>query len=67
VAFGRSDHFGGATGPDKFNSPENVIHLDFIYLPGFQPDILIKEIRFFYEAPVSSAEIIMKNNAYQVF
>jgi hypothetical protein len=30
-AYGRSDHFGGQFGIDRFNSPENVIHQDIVY------------------------------------
>jgi leucyl aminopeptidase (aminopeptidase T) len=30
-AYGRSDHFGGQCGVDKFNSPSNVIHQDVVY------------------------------------
>jgi leucyl aminopeptidase (aminopeptidase T) len=30
-AYGRSDHFGGQCGVDKFNSPEDVVHQDVVY------------------------------------
>jgi len=39
IAFGRSDHFGGATGADDFSSPEAVVHIDRVYTPSMQPRI----------------------------
>jgi len=36
IAFGRSEHFGGIIGPDDFSSPEEVIHLDRIYISATQ-------------------------------
>lgn len=44
VAFGRSDHFGGDVGPDRFSSPTKVIHLDRIYIPQTQPRIRLLEV-----------------------
>jgi hypothetical protein len=40
IAFGRSEHFGGQIGPDAFSSPEAVIHIDRVYVPETQPDVL---------------------------
>lgn len=40
IAFGRSEHFGGQVGPDAFSSPEAVIHIDRVYVPDAQPDVL---------------------------
>jgi leucyl aminopeptidase (aminopeptidase T) len=45
VAFGRSDHFGGAVGPKDFSSPEAVIHLDRVYIPATQPRVRVREVR----------------------
>jgi hypothetical protein len=39
IAFGRSDHFGGAVGPGDFSAPGEVVHLDRIYLPSLQPRV----------------------------
>jgi len=44
VAFGRSDHFGGAVGPAAFSPPAAVIHLDRIYIPAVQPRIGIASV-----------------------
>jgi hypothetical protein len=40
IAFGRSEHFGGQVGPDAFSSPEAVVHIDRVYVPAAQPDVL---------------------------
>jgi hypothetical protein len=40
IAFGRSEHFGGQVGPDAFSSPEAVVHIDRVYVPEMQPDVL---------------------------
>ncbi len=39
VAFGRSEHFGGQVGPDRFSTPEAVIHQDHVYVPRIQPRV----------------------------
>jgi hypothetical protein len=44
IAFGRSEHFGGIIGPDDFSSPEEVIHLDRIYISATQPRITVQSI-----------------------
>jgi hypothetical protein len=31
VALGRSEHLGGATGPDSFGDPRHIWHQDFVY------------------------------------
>jgi hypothetical protein len=40
IAFGRSEHFGGQVGPGAFSSPEAVVHIDRVYVPEMQPDVL---------------------------
>ncbi|MCP4290834.1 MAG: hypothetical protein GY780_03250 [bacterium] len=45
IAFGRSDHFGGSVGPDDFSSPDAVIHLDRVYIPETQPDVVVREVK----------------------
>jgi hypothetical protein len=49
VAFGRSDHFGGATGPGAFRSPRNVVHVDWIYVPSVQRDIAVESLSLEFE------------------
>jgi len=45
-AFGLSDHLGGTTGEDAFNSPDNVIHRDFVYAKGNDIECSLLEIIF---------------------
>jgi aminopeptidase len=45
IAFGRSDHFGGTVGPADFSGPDAVIHLDRVYIPETQPQVLATEVR----------------------
>ncbi len=65
VAFGRSDHFGGAVGPKDFSSPEEVIHLDRIYIPATQPRISVKSLVLLYEN--SQGEILIEDGKYLIF
>ena len=43
IAFGRSEHFGGRVGPADFSSPDAVIHIDRVYVPETQPDVMVKQ------------------------
>jgi hypothetical protein len=52
VAFGRSDHFGGVTGPSLFSKPKNVVHIDWVYVPSVQPAIHVASVTFSYEDEV---------------
>ena len=65
IAFGRSDHFGGAIGPSDFSSPQEVIHLDRIYIPATQPRIMVKSITLGYEN--NQSELIMEDGKYLCF
>ena len=65
VAFGRSDHFGGIVGPKDFSSPQEVVHLDRIYIPATQPRIRIGSITLGY--PDGSTETVMKDGQYRIF
>lgn len=62
VAFGRSDHFGGAVGPKDFSAPSEVIHLDRIYIPAVQPRILVESLTLDYED--GSAETVIEKDKY---
>jgi len=59
IAFGRSEHFGGVTSPTSFRNPENVIHIDWVYVAATQPGIAVKSLLFSY--PDGGSEEIMKN------
>jgi len=41
IAFGRSDHFGGAVGVRDFTAPDKVIHIDRVYIPEVQPQVRV--------------------------
>ncbi|NTV81141.1 MAG: hypothetical protein HGA24_06935, partial [Candidatus Aminicenantes bacterium] len=65
VAFGRSDHFGGRVGPADFSRPEEVLHLDRIYIPATQPRIAVYSVVFRY--PGGPDELIMADGRYRIF
>ncbi len=44
IAFGRSDHFGGQTGPGRFTCPEAVVHIDRVYTPAIQPRVSVVSV-----------------------
>jgi len=60
IAFGRSDHFGGATGPQAFKSAARVVHVDWVYVPSIQPRISVDSLTFRYKE--NRAERIMNAN-----
>jgi hypothetical protein len=64
VAFGRSDHFGGATGPKAFRDPAKVIHLDRVYVPSLQPAVTVAEAVLV--APGGATETILRDGRYVV-
>lgn len=57
IALGRSDHFGGNTGPDSFKFKKNIWHQDYVYIKDIQPDITVKEVQI-------GNKIIIKNDKY---
>ena len=63
IAFGRSDHFGGITGPSAFRDPKRVVHIDRVYVPSVQPLVGLKEVTFLY---ASGQEPILSNGRYLV-
>ncbi len=65
VAFGRSDHFGGIVAPSDFSSPENVIHLDRVYIKKMQPRVSVKSIILDY--PDGDSKEIFINGEYSIF
>ena len=44
IAFGRSDHFGGAVGAADFTAPDRVIHIDRVYIPEVQPRVVVRSV-----------------------
>jgi hypothetical protein len=64
IAFGRSEHFGGITGPGAFKNPKKVVHQDFVYVPSLQPSVSINSATLHYVDRTD--EEIMKQNRYTV-
>jgi len=65
IAFGRSDHFGGAVGIKNFSKPEHVIHIDRIYIPETQPDIHVNHVTAVDEQGKETA--IIRDGEYEIF
>jgi leucyl aminopeptidase (aminopeptidase T) len=59
IAFGRSDHFGGVTSPASFRAPQNVIHIDWVYVPSVQRLITVDHVTFVY--PGGREEVIIRS------
>ncbi len=64
IAFGRSDHFGGAVGPRDFRDPDRVVHIDRVYVPECQPQIAVREVTLL--AGDGACEILMRDGRYLV-
>ena len=65
IAFGRSDHFGGAVGPRDFSAPSEVIHLDRIYIPATQPRLRVSSLVLAY--PDGTREEVMEEGRFRIF
>lgn len=64
IAFGRSEHFGGQVGPKDFSSPDAVIHIDRVYLPETQPNVVVKSVDLILEDETALA--LMRDGQYVV-
>ncbi|MBD3384923.1 hypothetical protein GF407_08340 [candidate division KSB1 bacterium] len=64
IAFGRSDHFDGYVGPQQFSSPENVVHIDRIYLHDIQPRITVSAVELEIDKKLT---LLIDNGRYTVF
>ncbi len=62
IAFGRSEHFGGQVGPAQFSSPAAVIHVDRVYIPETQPDVLVERVDLVL--PGAALVPVMRNQNY---
>lgn len=65
IAFGRSDHFGGAVGPADFSGPDAVVHLDRVYIPQVQPAVAVLSVTL--EGPDGDREIMRDGEWSGVF
>ena len=64
IAFGRSDHFGGLVGPQHFSSPQNVVHIDYVYIPETQSRVTVNKMELIF---AQKSQIIMNNNEYSLW
>ncbi|MFQ5639851.1 MAG: hypothetical protein ACE5IR_17875 [bacterium] len=64
IAFGRSDHFGGATSPQHFFDSNNVVHIDRIYIPEVQDKITTKKVVLEY--PDKQREEMIRDGEYLI-
>jgi hypothetical protein len=64
IAFGRSDHFGGAVGAAQFTSPEAVVHIDRVYVPSLQPRI--PRVNCTLVMPGGAGEPLIRDSAYVI-
>lgn len=62
IAFGRSEHFGGQVGPAAFSSPEAVVHIDRVYVPETQPDVVPAAVDLVFEDGARFA--LMRDGAF---
>lgn len=65
IAFGRSDHFDGSTGPDKFSTPKAVVHIDYVYAAKTQSRVSITRLDLRYAA--GEVERIIQHDKYIIF
>lgn len=65
IAFGRSDHFGGAVGVKDFTSPEKVVHIDRIYIPETQSRVNVDHVILNFED--GTTRTLMENGSYTLF
>ena len=62
IAFGRSDHFGGAVGPRDFRDPARVVHVDRVFVPECQPRVRVEEVTLCRDG--SALEVLMRDGRY---
>jgi hypothetical protein len=64
IAFGRSDHFGGHVGAAQFSGPDEVIHIDRVYIEALQPRIVVAQVEL--ELDDGARMHLMRNGHYVV-
>jgi len=65
IAFGRSDHFGGAVGAKDFSAPEKVEHTDRIFIPELQDRIHVDFVQLVI--PEASPVLLFEDGSYRIF
>jgi len=64
IAFGRSDHFGGNVSAADFSKPENVVHIDRIYIPETQKNVKANKVEIIFEE--DKKFVLMENGEYNI-
>ena len=64
IAFGRSEHFGGQVGPAQFSAPDQVVHIDRVYVSQLQPDVRV--VRAVLTMRGGEELLLMEGEAYCV-
>jgi leucyl aminopeptidase (aminopeptidase T) len=65
IAFGRSDHFGGAVGVANFSAPDQVVHIDRIYIPETQNRIRADRVSLTFDGKPEMT--LMEKGEYTIF
>lgn len=65
IAFGRSDHFGGAVGVKDFTAPDKVVHIDRIYIPETQNKVHPDHVILTFKDGTTLT--LMENGKYMIF
>jgi hypothetical protein len=60
----RTEHRGGIVSPASFNDAKNVVHIDRVYVPSLQPDIVVREATLRYAD--GRVETIMRDGVWVV-
>lgn len=64
IAFGRSEHFGGQVGPADFSAPSAVVHIDRVYLPETQPQVVVESVILRF--PDDEDLVLMREGRYAI-
>ncbi len=62
IAFGRSDHFGGAVGPRDFRDDERVVHVDRVFVRECQPQVSVETVTLSKDG--RALEVLMRDGCY---
>lgn len=63
IAYGRSDHLGGAVGPAQFDDPAHLLHRDMVFARGCPVETRSLVLKY----ADGSEEEILRDGAYRVF
>ena len=64
IAFGRSDHFGGMVGAGAFTAPDQVVHIDRVYVPAIQPRVSVCSVDL--QMPLGTTVPLIRDDRYVI-